>query len=121
AEVGEDEPAGRPHHHLTELHDANPCERADVVVSSDGALLRHAHAALRSAFGIPASCKWPVRCLAGMCELRISRVAISRSRSMPVERPISSSMKTRSSVTMLPRAPGAKGHPPRPDTAASKR
>src|SRR5439155_13577628 len=71
AEVGEDEPAGRPHHHLAELHDAEARERADIIGALGCALVGNAHAALRSAFGIPASCRWPVRCMAGMCALRM--------------------------------------------------
>jgi len=38
---------------------------------------------------------------------------------MPVLRPMDSSMKTRSSVTMLPLAPGANGHPPMPPNELS--
>ena len=38
---------------------------------------------------------------------------------MPVSKPIASSMKTRSSVAMLPLAPGACGQPPRPPSEAS--
>ena len=45
---------------------------------------------------------------------------ISASRSMPVSKPIASSMKTRSSVATLPLAPGACGQPPSPPSEASK-
>src|SRR4051812_42245961 len=49
----------------------------------------------------------------------ISAVTISRSRSIPVSKPMSCSMWTTSSVATLPEAPGAYGQPPIPPTLAS--
>ena len=64
--------------------------------------------------GSPASATWPYSSSPGRPAARTERASISRSRSMPVRRPIASRRNTRSSVTMLPVAPGAYGQPPRP-------
>src|SRR5690606_19643980 len=92
-EVCENHSAGRTHHHLAELDDANAVQRPECELSGSIVKRRAAHqAALRNTLGMPASCRCPVSCPAGMCCSRIARVSISFRRSMPVDSPISSSM-----------------------------
>ena len=65
------------------------------------------HAALRYVLGMPALGTWPCTGSSGMLSCNTRRAARSFWRSMPVSNPMLSSMKTRSSVTILPDAPGA--------------
>src|SRR5271155_1916318 len=74
----------------------------------------------RKFFGSPALAIAPCWTTFGNKLWTSSRTASSRSRSIPVSNPITSSMKARSSVTMLPVAPGAYGQPPSPPNEASK-
>ena len=116
AEIGEHQAAGRPHHHVHEFDDAHAVERQF--------LLAHRQSPRRDR---AVDCPWH----AGRRDVAVERfvryafgsilrTAISLSRSTPVRKPIDSSRKTRSSVTMLPVAPGANGQPPRPPSEASK-
>ena len=52
--------------------------------------------------------------------LKLLRAVITRSRSIPVLMPISSSMFTRSSVEIFPLPPGTTGQPPSPPQEESK-
>jgi hypothetical protein len=71
-----------------------------------------------SAGRLRASCHRPV--LRAVLPSSGSRAAMSLAMSTPVVTPMASNMKTRSSVTTLPLAPGAYGQPPRPPSELSK-
>ena len=95
AQIRQRQAAGRAHHHVHELDDAQPPQR------------RLAHAAIRNVFGTPARARPPCRCSSGNASARIARASSSFGMSIPVRIPMLSSMNTRSSVTMFPLAPGA--------------
>ena len=69
--------------------------------------------------GSPALGKNPYKVSFGNALLKIALTFSSKLKSIPVFRPIACSMKTRSSVTILPLAPGAAGHPPSPPNELS--
>src|SRR6266436_2768124 len=83
---------------------ASPCPGAPQAERRCGAA-----AAEWKPFGSPALAMPPCSGTWGSARATISRTATSFSTSTPVRMPIASSMKTRSSITMLPVAPGERG------------